>query len=185
MYFQSSVGQVLWSHHFFHLQHVYNNQGFSNCSSTMDVGFVKLLSDSFLWKWSSRWISSSAVTFAAVLLWFIDTILFNVWRRRWWLFPHQRCYTGHVCHEINRCTVTLYCRNCSPWLWQTHNRMSHTMTFVNTCEFLPTPSLHTFLCNLVGQFNVSVFSGNGMFIHSGQHMPVYPDCCLSSKYVLP
>ena len=29
----------------------------------------------FLWKWSSRWILSSAV-----LLWFIDTILFNVWR---------------------------------------------------------------------------------------------------------
>ena len=33
-----------------------------------------------LWKQSSRWISSSAVTFAAVLLWFIDTILFTVWR---------------------------------------------------------------------------------------------------------
>ena len=29
---------------------------------------------------SSRWMSSSAVTFAAVLLWFIDTILFSV---RW------------------------------------------------------------------------------------------------------
>jgi len=157
----------------------------------MDADFVKLLS-LFLWKWSSRWILNSAVTFAAVLLWFIDTILFNVWCRRWWLFPHQRCYTGHVCHEINRCTVTLYCRNCSLWSAYVththacaHTRMSHTMTIVITRGFLPTPSLHTFLCNPVGQFNVSVFSGNGMFIHSAQHMPVYPDCCLSSKSVLP
>jgi len=102
---------------------VYNNQRFSNCSSTMDVGFVKLLSRLFLCKWSSRWILNSAVTFAAVLLWFIDIILFDVWRMRWRLFPHQRCYTGRVCHEINRCTVTLYCRNCSPWLaYVTHTQ---------------------------------------------------------------
>jgi len=29
---------------------------------------------------ASRWIIISAVTFAAVLVWFIDTILFNVWQ---------------------------------------------------------------------------------------------------------
>jgi len=32
----------------------------------------------FLWKRPSRWTLSSAVTFAAVPLWFIDTIHFNV-----------------------------------------------------------------------------------------------------------
>jgi len=49
----------------------FNNQRFS---STMDVGFVKLLSD-FLWNQSSRWILTSVVTFAAVLLRFTGTIL--------------------------------------------------------------------------------------------------------------
>ena len=58
---------------------VFIDQRFSNCSSTTDVEFLKLLSDSFCGK-SSRWLWSSAVTFAAVLLWFIDTILFNVRR---------------------------------------------------------------------------------------------------------
>ena len=59
---------------------VFSNQRFSNCSSTMDVaGFVKLIR-LFLWKRSSRWILSSPVTFVAVLLWFIDTIPFNVWQ---------------------------------------------------------------------------------------------------------
>jgi len=39
--------------------------------------FTAVLSDQrFL---SSRWILSSAFTFAAVLLWFIDKILFNIW----------------------------------------------------------------------------------------------------------
>jgi hypothetical protein len=28
---------------------------------------------------SSKWILSSAVTFDAVVLWFLDTVLFNVW----------------------------------------------------------------------------------------------------------
>ena len=61
---------------FSYFRAVFSNQRFS---STMDVGFVKLPSD-FLWNQSSRWISSSAVTFAAVLLWFTDTLLFNVQR---------------------------------------------------------------------------------------------------------
>ena len=52
---------------------VFGNQSFGNCSSTMNVAFLKLSS-------SSRWIWSSAVTFAAGLLWFTDTILFNVRR---------------------------------------------------------------------------------------------------------
>ena len=56
---------------------VFSNQRFNNCSSTMDVVFVKLLSDCFV-ETASRWILISAVTFATVLLWFIDTILFNV-----------------------------------------------------------------------------------------------------------
>jgi len=34
----------------------------------------------FLWKQPSIWILSSAVTFAAGVLWFLDTILFNVQR---------------------------------------------------------------------------------------------------------
>jgi hypothetical protein len=29
---------------------------------------------------ASKWILSSAVTFAAAILWFLDTVLFNVWR---------------------------------------------------------------------------------------------------------
>jgi len=52
---------------------VFCNQRFHNCSSTMNVAFVKLSS-------SSRWIWNSAVTLDAVLLWFTDTISFNVRR---------------------------------------------------------------------------------------------------------
>ena len=39
---------------------------------------------------SSRWMSSSALTFAAVLLWFIDTILFSV---RWSLSLNFRFWS--------------------------------------------------------------------------------------------
>ena len=78
MYFQSSDDLALCSsHHLSHLSAVFSNRTFNNYSSTMDLGFVKLL---FLWKQSSRWILSSAVTFTAVLLWFTDTVLFNVWQ---------------------------------------------------------------------------------------------------------
>jgi len=43
---------------------VFSNQRFNNCSSTMDIGFVKLLSGCFC----GNRISSSAVAFAAVVL---------------------------------------------------------------------------------------------------------------------
>ena len=53
-------------------------QRFSSCSSTVDVGFVKLLSGCFYGNGFSRIIMSSAVTFAAAVLWFLDTVLFSV-----------------------------------------------------------------------------------------------------------
>ena len=56
---------------------VLSNQRFSNCSYTL---VVEALVRMFLWKRSSKWTLSSTVTFTAVLLWFIDTILFNVWQ---------------------------------------------------------------------------------------------------------
>ena len=58
---------------------VFSNQRFSNCSSTMDGGFVTLLSDCFYGN-GLKMKLSSAVTFAAVLLWFVVTILFNIWQ---------------------------------------------------------------------------------------------------------
>jgi len=42
--------------------------------------FVKLLSDWFCGNMVFRWIMSSAVIFATVVLWFLDTILFSVRR---------------------------------------------------------------------------------------------------------
>jgi len=54
---------------------VFSNQRFSTCSPTVDVGFVKL---------SSNWVRKMNIeywcTFAAVVLSFLDTILFNVRR---------------------------------------------------------------------------------------------------------
>jgi hypothetical protein len=44
-HFQLSDVQVLWS--FAHLSFPFSNQRFSSCSPTVDVGFVKLTSDSF------------------------------------------------------------------------------------------------------------------------------------------
>jgi len=60
---------------------VFSNQRFSNSSSNVEVGFVKLSSDRFCGNGSSWWFLSSAVNFAAVVM-FLDTILFNVW---WYL----------------------------------------------------------------------------------------------------
>jgi hypothetical protein len=57
----------------------FSNQRFSNCSSTVDVGFMNPLRDCFRGSRVFWWILSSAVTFAAVLR-FLDTIFFNVWR---------------------------------------------------------------------------------------------------------
>ena len=58
---------------------VFSNQGFSNSSSNIEVGFVKLPSDCFCGNGSSRWFLSSTVNFAAVVILFLGTILFNVW----------------------------------------------------------------------------------------------------------
>ena len=59
---------------------VFSNKRFSNYGSTVDVGFVKFSSDCFCGTPSSRWILSSVVTCAATVLWFLDTVVFNVWR---------------------------------------------------------------------------------------------------------
>jgi hypothetical protein len=61
---------------------VFNNQRFSNCRSTMNVGFVTTLVTLFLFFVETvlRRTLSSTVTFAAVLLWFTVTVLFNVGR---------------------------------------------------------------------------------------------------------
>jgi hypothetical protein len=57
---------------------VFINQMYSKCSCTVDAGFVKISSDYFCG--SSKWILNSAVTYAAVIQWFLDTILFNIRR---------------------------------------------------------------------------------------------------------
>jgi len=80
MYFQSSDGQVLWSSH-----HRFNLLALFSVIRGSAIAAVPWMLD--LWnscqtvfvERSSRWILSSAVTFAEVLLWYIDTILFNVW----------------------------------------------------------------------------------------------------------
>jgi hypothetical protein len=54
-----------------HLSITFSYQRFSNCNPTVDVGFVKPTSDSFR---GNRAITS-AVTCAAVVLWFLETIL--------------------------------------------------------------------------------------------------------------
>jgi len=81
---------------------LFSNGRFSNCSSTEDAGFVKLSSDCFVETWSSRWLLSSAITFASVVLWFSDTILLNgdsfhlIWFSAtvplsWYVFPWFVC----------------------------------------------------------------------------------------------
>ena len=58
---------------------VFSDQTCSSCSCAVDGGFVKLLLDCFVETGSSKWILSSTCTFAAVVLWFLDTAVFNVW----------------------------------------------------------------------------------------------------------
>ena len=57
---------------------VFSNHSLTNCSSTVDVQFPKLPSDCFVETGSSRYILSSAVTSDEIVLWFLDTITFNV-----------------------------------------------------------------------------------------------------------
>jgi hypothetical protein len=82
MYIQSSDVHVLWSSiHLFHL--------LALLSVIRDLATAALQWVSDLWRsrWtffvetgSSGWVLSSAVTFAAAVLWCLDTTLFNVWR---------------------------------------------------------------------------------------------------------
>jgi len=75
-YFQSSDVQILWSHHPFRLLALFS----------VIWGLAIAVLPWMLDMWSSRrtgfarWILSSGVTFAAVVLSFLDTILFNVRR---------------------------------------------------------------------------------------------------------
>jgi hypothetical protein len=52
---------------FTHLSITFSYQRFSKCSPTRDVGFLKLMSDSFCGNRIFRWIFCSAVTCAAVI----------------------------------------------------------------------------------------------------------------------
>jgi len=58
----------------------YSNQRFSNCNSTVDVGFLSSCRTAFVEIGSLRWVSSSAVTFAAEILYLVGTTLCNVQR---------------------------------------------------------------------------------------------------------
>jgi hypothetical protein len=67
---------------FTHLSVTFSNQGFSNCSPTVDVEFVKLMLDSFC---GNRGFKMNIqfcwpVTCAAVVLIFFETLLLNVRR---------------------------------------------------------------------------------------------------------
>lgn len=65
---------------FTYLSTAFSNEGFSICSIIVVVGFVKLKSDIFFETGSSKWIFRSAVTCAAVVMWFFERILFNIRR---------------------------------------------------------------------------------------------------------
>ena len=72
---------------------VFSNQKFSNCSSTMDIGFVKCLSDCFCGN-----DLQDEHEFCCHLLWFTDTILFSVWWSLSLSFGFQQLFllAGHV-----------------------------------------------------------------------------------------
>ena len=80
MCFQSDV-QVLWSS-----PHLFRLLALFSIIRGLAVAVVPWMWD--LWrsyqnyfvKWSSRWILSFAAASAAGVLWYLDTILFNVWR---------------------------------------------------------------------------------------------------------
>ena len=80
-YFQSSHVQIVWSsHHFFRLlsllsvKRIYQLQLYRGC------WICEALFGLFCGTGSSEWILSSAVTYDAVVLWFLDTIFFNLQR---------------------------------------------------------------------------------------------------------
>jgi hypothetical protein len=116
MYFLSSDVQVL-SHHLFHLVATFSvirGSAIAPLKWTLDLWSSHRTV--FVEKGSSRWILSSAVSLAAVVLWFCDTILFNVWRSLsysfgfqpliliWWCPPMicvchhnlENCCSGHT-----------------------------------------------------------------------------------------
>jgi hypothetical protein len=57
---------------------IFGNKRFSNGSSAWMLDLWSSRQTVLVQTWSSRWILSSAVTFAAVVVWFLDTFLFNV-----------------------------------------------------------------------------------------------------------
>ena len=59
---------------------VFGNHRFSNSVLQWMLEFWSSHQTIFVERGSSRWILSSAVTSAAVVLWFLDIILFNVWQ---------------------------------------------------------------------------------------------------------
>ena len=59
---------------------IFSNQRFSNGCSAWMLDLWSSHQTVLVQTGSSRWILSSTVTFAAVVVWFLDTFLFNVWQ---------------------------------------------------------------------------------------------------------
>jgi hypothetical protein len=59
---------------------VFSNQGFSNCSVSVGIGFFKLYSDCFCRNRVFRMNVVFCCHLAAVVAWFLHTVLFNVWQ---------------------------------------------------------------------------------------------------------
>ena len=112
-YFQSSDVQVLWSSHHLYCLLVWISviKRFSNCSSTKDVGFVKLLSDFFCGNrvfkmniefcchlcYSSPMIfrhNSQCMVISFNQFWFLPTVPLS-----WWCLP-MICV---CCHNLGNC----------------------------------------------------------------------------------
>jgi hypothetical protein len=92
---------------FTHLSIAFSNQKVSNCSPIMDVRFVKFRSDNFcgnrVFKVNIQFCCP--VTYAAVVLWFLETVLLNIRSLspivplRWCCLPMIR-----VClHNLRNC----------------------------------------------------------------------------------
>jgi hypothetical protein len=71
-------GFMVMTPSFTHLSITFNSRRFSNCSRTMDFGFVKLTSDSFCGNWVIKIQFCCPVTCAGVVLWFFAIILLNI-----------------------------------------------------------------------------------------------------------
>jgi len=81
MYFHSSDGQVLWSlHHLLHLLMLFSIIRRSTIAALPRMLVLWSSYQTVFVETASRWILISAVNFAAVLVRFIDTVLFNVWQ---------------------------------------------------------------------------------------------------------